>query len=163
MGRIKEALTTAKESLQRMPRNPKALTLVGIALSQLPEGLEKGKVACATTHAQTHTTHARTHARISLSFSLSLSLSLSHTHTHTHTHTYLSPQWPDGTAARVPRGGAFLQCCRSPGLQDPPASLQQPRSHMCVPVPSKGARVHPAVDINRVSPVEPCKIQVLQK
>ena len=45
MGRIKEALTTAKDSLQRMPRNPKALTLVGIALSQLPEGLEKGKVA----------------------------------------------------------------------------------------------------------------------
>eukprot|EP00802_Teleaulax_amphioxeia_P008307 Tamp_08315.p1 GENE.Tamp_08315~~Tamp_08315.p1 ORF type:complete len:538 (+),score=106.55 Tamp_08315:43-1614(+) len=45
MGRIKEALTTAKEALQRMPRNPKALTLVGIALSQLPEGLEKGKVA----------------------------------------------------------------------------------------------------------------------
>ena len=44
MGRIKEALTSAKDALQRMPRNPKALTLVGIALSQLPEGLEKGKV-----------------------------------------------------------------------------------------------------------------------
>jgi tetratricopeptide (TPR) repeat protein len=45
MGRIKEALSSAKESLQRMPGNPRALTLVGIALSQLPEGLEKGKVA----------------------------------------------------------------------------------------------------------------------
>jgi len=44
-GRIKEALSLAKEALERSNRNPKAFLLVGMALSQLPEGLEKAQVA----------------------------------------------------------------------------------------------------------------------
>ena len=38
ISRYKEALTAAKEALMLMPRNPKALTLVGMVLSQTPEG-----------------------------------------------------------------------------------------------------------------------------
>jgi hypothetical protein len=51
LDRVKEALNSAKESLQRMPRNAKALSLVGQALSQLPECVDKAKVAaCSQNH-----------------------------------------------------------------------------------------------------------------
>jgi anaphase-promoting complex subunit 7 len=43
--KYKEALQAAKEALMLMPRNPKALTLVGMVLSQTPEGQEKAKKA----------------------------------------------------------------------------------------------------------------------
>lgn len=42
---FKQALFTAKEALQLMPRNPKALTLVGRVLSHSPEGQEKATKA----------------------------------------------------------------------------------------------------------------------
>lgn len=45
MGRIKEALNTAKEGLQHIPHSPRAFTLVGLAMSQLPEGLDKARLA----------------------------------------------------------------------------------------------------------------------
>lgn len=48
LDRVKEALNSAKESLQRMPRNAKALSLVGQALSQLPECVDKAKVAACS-------------------------------------------------------------------------------------------------------------------
>lgn len=35
----------SKEALQRAPRNPKALTMVGTVLSHTPEGREKGRAA----------------------------------------------------------------------------------------------------------------------
>lgn len=42
---FKQALLTAKEALQLMPRNSKALTLVGLVLSHSPEGQEKATKA----------------------------------------------------------------------------------------------------------------------
>lgn len=42
---FKQALLTAKEALQLMPRNSKALTLVGLVLSHSPEGQEKAAKA----------------------------------------------------------------------------------------------------------------------
>ncbi|EKX43773.1 hypothetical protein GUITHDRAFT_110228 [Guillardia theta CCMP2712] len=43
--RVKEAITTARESLQQMPKNAQAFKLVGLALAQLPEGVSKAKTA----------------------------------------------------------------------------------------------------------------------
>ncbi len=51
---IMQALSSAKDSLQRMPSNAKALALVGHALSQLPECVDKAKV---TSHKQTASFH----------------------------------------------------------------------------------------------------------
>jgi hypothetical protein len=43
--RFKDALFAAKEALQRAPRNPKALTLVGAVLGHSVEGREKARAA----------------------------------------------------------------------------------------------------------------------
>ncbi len=43
--KFKDALFAAKEALQLMPRNPRALTLIGLVLSHSPEGREKARAA----------------------------------------------------------------------------------------------------------------------
>jgi hypothetical protein len=40
----KEAMCTAKQALQLMPRSASAITLVGRVLAQSPDGYEKAKV-----------------------------------------------------------------------------------------------------------------------